>query len=67
MDDLPGFNLGYGFDPSTGQTIVAMTMTPNAPQTKRISPFRYYAKSRWQRRRADQQQLPAEPVLPNGL
>ncbi|KRE45206.1 hypothetical protein ASG85_31765 [Paenibacillus sp. Soil724D2] len=24
MDDLPGFNLGYGFDPSTGQTIVAM-------------------------------------------
>lgn len=26
LEDLPGFNLGYGFIPSTGQTIVAMNM-----------------------------------------
>ncbi|NOU69961.1 VCBS repeat-containing protein [Paenibacillus sp. LMG 31458] len=26
LEDLPGFNLGYGFVPSTGQTIVAMNM-----------------------------------------
>ncbi|KRE73550.1 hypothetical protein ASL11_06665 [Paenibacillus sp. Soil750] len=24
MDDMPGFNLGYGFNPSTGQTVVTM-------------------------------------------
>ncbi|WP_235549834.1 FG-GAP repeat domain-containing protein [Paenibacillus sp. Soil766] len=24
MEDMPGFNLGYGFSPSTGQTIVGM-------------------------------------------
>jgi hypothetical protein len=26
LEDLPGFNLGYGFVPSTGQTIVSMNM-----------------------------------------
>lgn len=26
LEDLPGFNLGYGFIPSTGQTIVAMNV-----------------------------------------
>ncbi|MEC0228586.1 FG-GAP repeat domain-containing protein [Paenibacillus alba] len=25
LDDMPGFHMGYGFVPSTGQTIVAMT------------------------------------------
>ncbi|WP_254777151.1 VCBS repeat-containing protein [Paenibacillus sp. yr247] len=29
LEDLPGFNMGYGFVPSTGQTIVSMNVSGN--------------------------------------
>ncbi len=51
MDDLPGFNLGYGFDPSTGQTIVAMNISNGVEDAR----FACYAEPRWKRHRADQQ------------